>query len=246
MKRFMAFCLALALLITLIPAPQADAAEMTATVKGGWLKLRASASTSAAVISSYYTGTKVTILGSSGSWYYVKVGGKTGYMMASYLDLNADSGTSQSPSGNLNITAYVTSDNGLGVRMRTGPGTSYGVIASLPVGTKVTIKAKGSYWFQISWNGNTGYMMSKYLTTNATGSGDSTGSSGTTTPPTTGEGYTAYVYAANGKTVTTLVELRRVLYRTGAEGELTCAVLRNGEELRFTFPLADSMKQDQE
>ena len=52
------------------------------------------------------------------------------------------------------------------------------------------------------------------------------------------------ILTANGVPVTTLAQLRRVLYRTGAEGELTCTVLRAGEERTITFPLMDSLKQD--
>lgn len=52
------------------------------------------------------------------------------------------------------------------------------------------------------------------------------------------------ILTANGVPVTTLAELRRVLYRTGAEEELTCTVLRKGEEHTITFPLMDSLKQD--
>lgn len=52
------------------------------------------------------------------------------------------------------------------------------------------------------------------------------------------------ILTANGVPVTTLAELRRVLYRTGAEEELTCTVLRQGEEHTITFPLMDSLKQD--
>lgn len=52
------------------------------------------------------------------------------------------------------------------------------------------------------------------------------------------------ILTANGVAVTTLPELRRVLYRTGAEEELTCTVLRRGEELTISFPLMDSLKQN--
>lgn len=51
------------------------------------------------------------------------------------------------------------------------------------------------------------------------------------------------IVSANGVPVATLVELRRVLYRTGADGELTCTVLRGGEELELSFALMDSLKQ---
>lgn len=199
MKRLMALCLALVLLIGVMPMRQADAAtNMTATVKGGWLNLRQSASTSSESLGSYYTGTRVTILGSSGSWYYVKVGSKTGYMLGSYLNVNADSGSTNAPTGNLNITAWVTSSNGLGVRLRSGPSTAYGVLASYSVGTRVTILAKGTYWFQISVNGKVGYMMSQFLTT--TQPGTSNGSLADDWLA-SGSGTVAWVYAQNGGNV---------------------------------------------
>lgn len=50
--------------------------------------------------------------------------------------------------------------------------------------------------------------------------------------------------SANGVPVTTLVELRRVLYRTGVGEELSCTVLRDGEELEISFALMDSLKQE--
>ena len=50
--------------------------------------------------------------------------------------------------------------------------------------------------------------------------------------------------SANGSPVTSLVELRRVLYRTGVDGELTCTVLRGGEELEISFRLVDGSEQD--
>ena len=89
MKRLTAIILTLMLALTLcVPAMAADYA--TAVVKGGWLRLRDSASPDALTISAYYTGTEVTILGGSGSWFYVRTpDGKTGYMHADYLDINS-------------------------------------------------------------------------------------------------------------------------------------------------------------
>ena len=52
------------------------------------------------------------------------------------------------------------------------------------------------------------------------------------------------IVSANGVPVATLVELRRVLYRTGAGVELSCTVVRGGEEMEISFALTDSLKQD--
>ena len=52
------------------------------------------------------------------------------------------------------------------------------------------------------------------------------------------------IVSANGSTVASLVDLRRVLYRTGVDGELTCTVLRNGAEQEIAFTLIDNLKLD--
>lgn len=187
MKRLTALILTLALLLSVVCMPAAQAATYaTATVKGGWLRLRAEASTNSQTISAYFTGTSVTILGGSGQWYYVSTpDGKTGYMHADYLTI-----TGSITGGQLdeNTPAYVTSKNGLPVRMRTGPSQQYSTITSYAVGTPVTILIMGDEWCKVRIGARTGYMMTEFLTATAPDGSTST------TPST----YTAYVTSGNG------------------------------------------------
>ena len=138
MKRLVATFLTLAMLLCMLAIPSAQAASYaTATVKGGWLRLRADASFNAETISAYYTGTNVTILGGAGEWYYVSTpDGKQGYMHSEYLTI-----TGSITGGQLdgNTQAYVTSANGLSVRLRTGPSQQYSTIASDAAGAPVSI-----------------------------------------------------------------------------------------------------------
>jgi len=198
MKRLLALCLAIVMLlsVTSILSPAA-LAESTATVKGGWLKLRAEASTNGDVIGTYFTGTQVIVLQTQGDWYHVTApDGKTGYMMARYLDLYPDAGSDESLPGMQEIAAWVTSDNGNPVNLRSGPDTSYSVLGSFAVGTPVTIIATGSSWYQIRIGSQIGYMLSAYLTTIQPGSA---------TPPTESappaDSYIAQVISENGKPV---------------------------------------------
>ncbi len=160
-------------------------ADKTGTVYGGWLILRSSPSYSGKQISSYPSGTVVTITGQSGNWYAVKApDGLTGYMLASFL--HTDSGDIVN-GGN----AWVISRNGLNVRLRSGPGTQYGAIASYAPGTKCTVISKGGSFSQITIGSYTGFMMTKYLT----GSDPGPGSSGGTIL------YDVYVTSGNGRGV---------------------------------------------
>ncbi len=187
MKRFAALILSLAILLTTLAIPTASADDYaTATVKGGWLRLRDGASTDANTISAYYTGTTVTILGGSGSWYHVRTpDGKTGYMHSGYLTI-----TGSITGGQLdeNTAAVVKSANGKAVRLRSGPSTQYPIIASYKVGTPLTVLTTGDTWSKIRINGRTGYMMNEFISVSGSDN-------------TVAGGYTAYVVSGNGKTV---------------------------------------------
>ena len=50
------------------------------------------------------------------------------------------------------------------------------------------------------------------------------------------------IVSANGQQVSSLVELRRVIYRTGVDGLLHCIVVRGGEELSISFALIDKLE----
>ena len=52
------------------------------------------------------------------------------------------------------------------------------------------------------------------------------------------------IVSANGQRVTDLVELRRIIYRTGVDGLLHCVVVRGGEELPISFALIDKLGQE--
>jgi uncharacterized protein YgiM (DUF1202 family) len=169
MKRMLSVCLVLMLLVTAVPA--VSSAATYGYVTGGWLRLRSSPSFDSSTVASYYTGTVVEILSTSGNWYNVKMpDAKTGYMYSSYITFSSGG------SG----TAYITSTNGYGVRMRSGPSTGYRIIGVYSVGTAVTILEVGTNWDKVQIGSTVGFIMSQYLT-----SGGSTG-------------VTATVWSSNG------------------------------------------------
>ena len=186
MKRFLSLVLAMLIAITMLIIPASAENYATAVVKGGWLRLRAEASASSETISAYFTGTQVTIIGTSGEWYYVLTpDGHYGFMNSNYLTVTGSS----SGSTTTESTAYIYAANGKPVRMRSGPSTDYGVVASYSVGTQVKVLISGADWSKIRVGTRTGYIMSKFLSvTNIT-------------PSTPSSSYTAYVTASNGKPV---------------------------------------------
>lgn len=183
-SRFAAALLAAVLLCCMMFPAGSALADQTGTVHGGWLILRASPSFNGTIISSYPNGTVVTIKGKTGSWYSVVTpDGRKGYMLSDYLTVG---GSPVDPSGE---TAYVTSANGLNVRLRTGPGLGYNVIAAYAPGTPCTILSPGNNWCRIQIGGVVGYMMTVYLTYSPV----------VPTPqPSGGDEYIVYVTSRNG------------------------------------------------
>ena len=187
-KQYAAFLITLVLALAAL-LPGAALAAQTGTVKGGWLILRASPSFEGAIRSSYPSGTVVTITGQVGSWYAVTApDGLSGYMLGEYLQINGGGG---SPSAD---TAYVTSANGLNVRLRTGPGKGYSIIAAYAPGTECKILSAGNNWCRIQIGSVTGYMMTRFLTNNPVNPSPQP-------QPAPGPEYPVYVTSRNGKGV---------------------------------------------
>lgn len=134
--------------------------ETKATVKGGRLFMRRGPGFEYDIVAVYKTGTVVTVLDSNNPLWYLCKGpdGYTGFMYSQYLK--------QSTGGSIadGDTVYVTSSNGLGVNLRTGPGTNYATFGSYSVGTQAVVRSAGVNWSYISIGGKTGFMMTKYLT----------------------------------------------------------------------------------
>lgn len=148
-KKIAAMMLAAAM--TAAPMTGAWASEY-ATVKGGGLNLRKTASLEARVLGQYPTGTWIEILEKGDEWSKVKVNGKNGFMMSKYLSANTGSST-----------MYVRTNTGIGLNLRKGPSMDAEIITSYPIGTAVSVMKKGSGWYQVQVGENTGYMSSKFL-----------------------------------------------------------------------------------
>ena len=162
-------CVALCMAVML---PCVSALGETAKVAAYLLRLREKASTSGKVLDAFPRGTRVTVLKKGDTWTRVRVSGKEGYMMTSYLSIGKkkteDSGK-QKDSGNdkpmesSGTTAYVV--KGVRLNLRAEANASCEILGSYRGGTKVTILKKGKYWSRVEVNGLVGYMGSSYLTT---------------------------------------------------------------------------------
>lgn len=164
MKRLVSIILAFIITLTILILPiksygaTATSQAGIVSVTSGKLNVRKSASTSSSILKSLSNGSYITLISSSGNWYYVEYAdGKYGYCHKNYIKL--DSGK----------TATVSTQS-TSLNVRSGAGTNYAVKDSLSKGDIVIILSASGSWSRILYDGvKTGYVSTQYLKT-STGS----------------------------------------------------------------------------
>ena len=163
MKKTLSIILTLIITLSMIVIPiQSYGATLTSqagvvSVSSGKLNVRKSASTGSVVLTTLQKGSYVTLISTSGNWYYVEYAdGRYGYCHKDYIKL--DSGK----------TATVKT-NSTSLNVRSGAGANYSIKDSIPKGEIVIILSTSNGWSKILYNGTkTGYVSSSYLSTGTT------------------------------------------------------------------------------
>lgn len=117
------------------------------------LKLRSSAATTASTLDTAVRGECVAVIAKEGDWYKVNYNLQVGYMHADYLSV------STKENAELGYGAIL----GVGVNLRTGPGTSYPVAAVAGSGDRCYIIGINEGWYKVLYRDKTCYIRSDFL-----------------------------------------------------------------------------------
>ena len=173
-SRFLRTALTSAMLCVVLSVT-VSAAYGTGTVTENSLRLREKASTGSAILNTVDKGTKVIVLeNQKNGWYKVELNGTVGYMSAAYLSVTPSTYT-----GKINT-------DGSSLNMRSGPGSGYSKVGSIPAGTTLTIIGSENGWYKTSYKGVTGYVSGDYVIVTesaSTNTAPSTPAEPTPTPP---------------------------------------------------------------
>lgn len=165
--RFLRTALTAALLCVSLAVSASALTYGTGTVTGDTLRLRSEASTSSSILTTVTKGTQVVVLeNQTNGWYKVDVSGSVGYMSADYLSVTVQAETDLG-TGTLNT-------DGASLNLRSGPGTGYSKVASIPANAELTITGIENGWYKTSYNGNEGYVSSDYITLSTSSSAETT------------------------------------------------------------------------
>ncbi|MCC8356431.1 MAG: SH3 domain-containing protein [Oscillospiraceae bacterium] len=150
----------------------------------GDVNLRSGPDTSYDVVAVATAGTALTRTGTTGDWSIISYNGETVYAYSSYLsttataaetttdtaeDSTTESTTTDVPTSTEDVvsasgTVYTTA----GINLRSGPGTSYDIVASALAGTALTRTGTTGDWTQVSYGGQTAYVYNEYISTDST------------------------------------------------------------------------------
>ncbi len=116
--------------------------------------LRAGAGSAFAALAEIPEGTVLPVSGSYGSWYRVSYEGYVGYVSGGYVCPTTENGYAYYPA-----FAQITATS---LTLREQPTTESAALASIPTDTVVAVSGKLGDWYQVSYEGSTGYINLTY------------------------------------------------------------------------------------
>lgn len=128
------------------------------------LRVRTGPAAYHSVIGGVLNGTTLNVVGSENGWFKVNYQGKTGYVSSEFVKfVKGGTATPEQPKqpDQGAIGDYYINASALNVR--SGEGTNYRIIGALPQGQKVQVISENSGWSKINYNGQTGYIGTRFL-----------------------------------------------------------------------------------
>ena len=134
------------------------------TTSSGPLNFREAAGTGARIITTIPRLKTVTVLSENNGWSMVRYNGTTGFVMSSYLTYVAASPTAPSmqETSVTGISARVTTESG-SLNLRKYAQSNASILCTIPRNEAIFVTEKGDVWCKTAYAGNTGYVMTKFL-----------------------------------------------------------------------------------
>ncbi|MGE7867862.1 SH3 domain-containing protein [Bacillus paramycoides] len=136
----------------------------TYVVNATSLRVRTGPATYHSVIGGVLNGTTLNVIGSEGSWFKVNYQGKTGYVSSEFMKfVKGGTATPEQPKQPEQGAIGDYYINASALNVRSGEGTNYRIIGALPQGQKVQVISENYGWSKINYNGQTGYIGTRFL-----------------------------------------------------------------------------------
>ncbi|WP_346939707.1 SH3 domain-containing protein [uncultured Clostridium sp.] len=152
-----------------------DAVISTGIVKADALNVRSSASTSSKIVGTLYKNSKVEILSTSNGWHKIKFKSGTAFVSSEFIS-NSNNTETTPGTGTGTVTppevtppshtveGKVAIVNADALNVRSGAGTSYGIVTTVRYGSKLPIISYTNGWYNVKVGNTTGYISCDYVT----------------------------------------------------------------------------------
>ncbi|KWU67313.1 peptidase M24 [Bacillus mycoides] len=136
----------------------------TYVVNATSLRVRTGPAAYHSVIGGVLNGTTLNVVGSENGWFKVNYQGKTGYVSSEFVKfVKGGTATPEQPKQPEQGAIGDYYINASALNVRSGEGTNYRIIGALPQGQKVQVISENSGWSKINYNGQTGYIGTRFL-----------------------------------------------------------------------------------
>lgn len=167
--RLAAFALAVAIGVSSFPLVASAAAK--GKINASNVNLRKSASTKSASLGKLSKNTEVELISQTGDWYKIKVNGKTGYILKTYVTRSGSSSSSSSNTNTASTAKYSVTLKQAATIYKSASAKSSNKLTSGKKGAKYDVISQTSSFYKIQVTSKqVGYIQKKYctLTKNAT------------------------------------------------------------------------------
>lgn len=161
-------------LVDIAQAQQGGSAAGQAVIKGDVVNLRAAPSTGGAIVGRALQGESLDMLGKEGDWYQVGRNGVTCWVAGWLVEIkqgipSRGADPAPNPSGQASGSVEITAN---GVNIRSGPGTSYGILGRAGSGDTYQLLEKSGDWCKVALGSGSGWVYSQYAKISAAPAGD--------------------------------------------------------------------------
>lgn len=137
----------------------------TATVTTDKVNVREAARSSSGIMKRMNVGDRFEVTGSSGSYYKISLGKKTGYILKDFVNTDADAIETAAPVKQETASGYPYDTQTIdSVNLRKSRSTSSALLRQIPKGAEITVRAVQGSWAEIDYKDKYhGYVKTDYI-----------------------------------------------------------------------------------
>ena len=162
--------------VTAAPAATGGSPAFVSCADGGKLNLRQTPGSGAKILEKIPNGTALTVYPAGGKWYSTTYNGQSGYVQGAFLRFGASAATAATaaPAATAQPAVSAAAVNAVvqcsgSLNLRETPSAGARVLCQIPNGTPLAAQKADGDWYGVTYNGQSGYVMGRYL--NLTGGG---------------------------------------------------------------------------